>query len=344
MSRLHPAAWLRGILAAALGVALFAATAPAAVAREDSPVVFVSDTSYVPAGQVHEGDLVSVMGDVKVDGHVTGQVVSVLGTVEINGEVDQDVVSVLSKTHLGPKAKLDGEFVTVGWTPLRDEGSSIEGQRVNINFMNLLPFAGQGGGLKGLLRFVLILKLVKMAFLFVVLILIASLMPRRLSVMASVFPNRWGFAFLVGLLTYTGVLIGTVILTCTIIGIPLAIILWFVAKAIKWMGLAAILYLMGQTMGRNIWGRQLPHLASVLCGYIVFAIASMVPILGWGFSLVMSMTAVGLAIVSRFGSEATVAQALGTPPPMAPGWQPAPAQAPAGGAAGSGPGSTPSFS
>jgi hypothetical protein len=337
MNRLFPAALL---------FAGVAATVPGAFAAhvnvEVSPAVSVSDTQVVPAGTTHEGDLVSVMGDIKVDGHVTGQVVSVLGSVEINGEVDSDVVSVMSKTHLGPKAKLDGQFVTVGWTPVREEGSTIDGEKVNVNFMNLLPFAGQGGGLKGLLRFILILKLVKMAFLFVVLILIASLMPRRLSVMASVFPTRWGWSFLVGLLTYTGVLLGTIFLALTILGIPLAIVLWFVAKAIKWMGLAAILYLMGQTMGRNIWGRQLPHLASVLCGYIVFAIASMVPILGWGFSLVMSMMAVGLAIVSRFGSEAVAAQTAGTPPPMGPNWQGAPA--PAGGAAGSGPGSTPSFS
>ena len=340
MSRLHPAAWLRGIGAAALVVAGLAATAPAALAFEDSPVVFLSDTSYVPEGQVHEGDLVSVMGDIKVDGHVTGQIVSVLGSVDINGEVDQEVVSVMSKTHLGPKAKLGSEFVTVGWAPLRDTGSTIAGQRVNVNFMNLLPFAGAGGGIKGILRFILILKLVKMAFLFIVLILIAALMPRRLSVMASIFPTRWGWSFLVGLLTYTGVLLGTVFLALTILGIPLAIVLWFVAKAIKWMGLAAILYLMGQTMGRNIWGRQLPHLASVLCGYVVFAIASLVPILGWGFSLVMSMMAVGLAIVSRFGSEAMAAHPAGSPPAMPGEWQPAPA----GGAAASGPGSTPSFS
>jgi hypothetical protein len=343
MKSFDAAAWVRGIgWGLLLAAGLTATTTDArAKAIDVSPGVSVSDTSYVPAGEVHEGDLVSVMGDVKVDGHVTGEVVAVLGTVEINGEVDQQVVSVMSKTHLGPKANIHGDFVTVGWTPILDSGSAIEGQKVNVNFMNLLPFAGQGGGLKGLLRFILILKLVKMTFLFVVLILIAALMPRRLSVMASVFPNRWGWSFLVGLLTYTGVLLGTIFLALTLIGIPLAIMLWFVAKAIKWMGLAAILYLMGQTMGRNIWGRQLPHLASVLCGYVVFAIASMVPILGWGFGLVMSMMAVGLAIVSRFGSEAMAAHPAGSPPPMATGdWQ----AAPASGAAGSGPGSTPSFS
>jgi hypothetical protein len=343
MMRSDAAASLRGIFLAGLVAAGLAATATTAAADaiDISPAVSVSDTSYVPEGEVHEGDLVSVMGDVKVDGRVTGSVVVVLGKAEINGQVDDEVVSVMSKTHLGPKSHVKSEFVTVGWKPVVDPGSAVDGQRVNVNFMNLLPFAGQGGGLRGLLRFILILKLVKMAFLFVVLILIAALMPRRLSVMASIFPSRWGWSFLVGLLTYTGVLLGTIFLALTILGIPLAIVLWFVAKAIKWMGLAAILYLMGQTMGRNIWGRQLPHLASVLCGYVVFAIASMVPILGWGFSLVMSMMAVGLAIVSRFGSEAMAVHPAGSPPPMAASdWQ----AAPAGGASGSGPGSTPSFS
>lgn len=323
-----------------LAVALSALLPVSPLFASGSQAVSVSDDSYVPAGKVHEGDLVSVMGNVKVDGQVTGTVVVVLGSVEIKGKVDGDLVSIMSRAELGDAASVDGEFVNVGWTPIRSSGSTIGGEIVNVNFMNLIPFAGHGGGLSGLLRFLFILSLIKMALLFVTMVIIASLIPRRLSVMAAAFPTKWGWSFVVGILTYVGLWIAILFLALTLIGIPLALFLWFAGKALKWMGLAAILYLMGQTMGRNLWGRQLPHLASVLAGFVVFAVVSMIPGLGWAFSMCMSILALGLAVTTRFGSEPAVAGAGAVPgsPAPPPVWAAAPAGAPS---MGSGPGPDP---
>jgi len=301
-----------------------AATAPLAISGSVSvsPSVAVSEDSYVPAGQVHEGDLVSVMGDVRIEGEVTGSVVVVMGSIELSGHVQGDMVSVMSRSHLAESAGIDGEFVSFGWSPQRDHGSRIRGEIVNVNFMNLLPFAGHGGGLRGLLRFLLIWHLIKLTFLFIILLVITALLPRRLSAMAAAFPARWGWSFLVGLLTYAGVLIGACVLAVTVIGIPLALMLWFVAKMLKWVGLAAIFYLMGQSMGRNLFRREMPHIASVLGGFVIYALMSMVPLLGWLFGMVLSILALGLVLVTRFGAEpvpgpapATVTAGPAAPPP-----------------------------
>jgi hypothetical protein len=293
--------------------------------------VAVSDDQVVPAGKVHQGDLVSVMGNVRVDGKVTGTVVCVLGDLKVSGSVEGDVVSIMSRTDLGGAAQISGEFVNVGWTPLGVAGSSVGGETVNVNFMNLIPFAGHGGGIRGLLRFLFILALIKLALLFLTMVVITSLIPRRLAVMAAAFPQKWGWSFVVGLLTYVGLWIAILVLVVTLIGIPLALFLWFAGKAIKWMGLAAIMYLAGQTIGRNLWGKQLPHLASVLSGFIIFAFMSILPGIGWIFSFVTSVLAVGLAITTRFGAEPVVQQAPAGPGglPIPPGWEAAPA--PAGG-------------
>ena len=325
MSRPGPQTTVRA-LGLGLAVALSVLLPVSPLHASGGQAVSVSDESYVPAGKVHEGDLVSVMGDVRVDGEVTGTVVVVLGSVNVAGKVNGDLVSIMSKIELGENASVDGQFVNVGWTPDRATGSSIGGETVNVNFMNLVPFAGHGGGIGGLLRFLFILSLIKMALVFMAMVVITSLVPRRLAVMAAAFPTKWGWSFVVGLLTYVGIWIGVLFLALTLIGIPLALFLWFAGKAIKWMGLAAILYLMGQTMGRNLWGRQLPHLASVLAGFVVFAVASMLPGLGWIFSGVMSVLALGLAVTTRFGAEPAVEGAAAmpgaTPPPV---WASAPA-------------------
>ncbi|HEV8200459.1 MAG TPA: hypothetical protein VGS03_10585 [Candidatus Polarisedimenticolia bacterium] len=322
-----------------LVVALSALTSVPAFAGGDQ-AVSLSDEQVVPAGKVHDGDLVSVMGDVRVEGKVTGTVVCVLGDLKVTGSVDGDVVSIMSRTDLGDAANISGEFVNVGWTPLGVNGASIGGEKVNVNFMNLIPFAGHGGGLSGLLRFLFILALIKLAMLFLTMVIVTSLVPRRLAVMASAFPQKWGWSFVVGLLTYVGIWIGVLFLAVTLIGIPLALFLWFAGKVIKWMGLAAILYLMGQTIGRNLWGRQLPHLASVLAGFVIFAVTSMIPGIGWVFSGVMSVLAVGIAITTRLGAEPVVQPSTAGPGglPVPPSWEPAPAGGPS---MGPGPGSTP---
>jgi hypothetical protein len=281
---------------------------------------------------------------VRVDGEVTGTVVVVMGSLDMNGRAHGDVVSVMTRTHLGEAAQVDGQFVNVGWSPERDKGSRIEGEVVNINFMNLVPFAGHGGGIRGLIRFLLILHLIKLTFLFVIILVIAALMPRRLSVMAGEFPARWGWSFLVGLLTYAGVFIGVFVLAATIIGIPLALVLWMVAKMLKWCGLAAVFYLMGQSVGRNMFRRELPHVASVLCGFVIYAFLSFIPGLGWVFGKVLSIMALGLVLVTRFGTEpspaGSPARPVMPPPfsgsPMAAGPAPA-AGSPAGAGAGAEP-------
>jgi len=268
-----------------------------------SPDVAFGQDAYVPAGEVHEGDLVTVMGDARVEGEVTGSIVVVMGSLEMSGTAHGDVVSVMSRTHLSDTARIGGELVGVGWSIQREMGSEVGGEVVNIGFMNLLPFAGYGGGLSGILRFLLILHLIKLTFLFVILLLITALIPRRLSVIAAAFPQQWGWGLLVGLLAYCGVLIGVFILAVTIIGLPLAFALWYLAKGIKWVGLASIFYLVGQTAGRNLFRRELPHLASVLGGFVCYAIITMVPGLGWAFNLILSMLALGLALVTRLGAE-----------------------------------------
>jgi len=322
----------RSILAACLALSLIAipvsaAQAPGtgAPAKAERPPVAIAASasvigptgdSYVPKGEVHDGDLVAVFGDARVDGEVTGNVVVVMGSLELSGTVRGDTVAVLSPAHLSDTAKVDGQLVGVGYSIQRDAGSEINGEVVNVGFMNLLPFVGHHGGLSGFLRFLFILHMITLAFLFVVILVITALIPRRLSVMAAAFPVRWGWAFLVGVLTYAGVLIGVVFLAVTIIGIPLAILLGFLAAVVKWIGLAALCYLIGHTVGRNVFGRELPHLACVLGGFVFYSLLTMVPFAGWVFSMVMKILATGLVLVTRFGADPVPSQQPSAMPPQ----------------------------
>jgi hypothetical protein len=283
-----------------------------------SPDVSISEDAFVPKGQIHEGDLVAIFGKVRVEGTVTGQVVVVLGSLDLSGEVQGDTVSILSATTLGETARIHGQLVNVGGALDQAAGSRVDGERVNVNFLRFIPFAGEGG-LSALLRAIFILKLMLLALLFLFVLLATALVPRRLSVMAGEFPRRWGWALLVGLGTYVGVVIGGFILVCTIIGIPLALALLPAMWVTKILGLASIFFLIGNTAGRNLFNRDLPHLASVLGGFVVYAVLALIPFFGFAFKGVMSLLAVGIVLLTRFGSERTAPPVVTQPSPSAGG-------------------------
>jgi hypothetical protein len=287
---------------------------------DPTPDASVMANIHVPADEVHQGDLVVVMGDAVIEGTVTGELVVVMGSLKMNGTADS-VVSILSRTQLGETARIRGDLVNIGWSLEQATGSRVGGEFVNISFMNIIPGLGAGlGGLAGLVQLIYLIKLFKLAILFVVVLLISALFPRRLSLMAGAIPVKWGWALLAGLLGYAGLIVGCVILGLTIIGIPLAILLGFAMKVVKWLGLATIFFLLGQTAGRNVFHRDLSHLACVLTGYLVFAIASLVPFVGDLFALFTNLLAVGIVIVTRVGTSEE--PQAGSSPPVADGGVP----------------------
>ncbi len=293
----------------------------------DAPTVSISDVAHVPAGQVHQGDIVAIFGDVRVEGRVDGQVVVILGSLDLSGSVEGDVVAILSDSRIAETARIGGELVNIGGRLDRASGSRVAGEIVSIDFLRFLPLSGWfygWHGWHGLFLFLFLLKLVQLAALFVALLLVTALVPRRLGVIADAFPRKWGWALLAGLLAYSGVVLGCIVLAITLIGIPLAIALGFAMKVVKWLGLASILYLMGHTAGRNLFKRELPHLASVLGGFVVYSLFSLIPLFGSAFGMIMSVLAVGIAVLTRFGSEepwgrsGAPTSGVGSPPPGAP--------------------------
>ena len=142
---------------------LFARQAPQAEPRAapDVPVERTTPAAPVaptppepPARQYRRsnGDRVRVFGDVVVNEgeEVTGQVVAVLGSVRINGEVGDQVVAVLGTVELGPKAVVHGDVVTVGGRLHRAAGARVDGSVTEVALGDMsasisLPVAERAG-------------------------------------------------------------------------------------------------------------------------------------------------------------------------------------------------------
>ena len=82
------------------------------------------------------GDRVRIFGNVVVeqDEEVTGQVVAVLGSVRVDGEVGDQVVAVLGSVNLGPSAVVRGDIVSVGGRIRRAPGAQTRGAVTEVSF------------------------------------------------------------------------------------------------------------------------------------------------------------------------------------------------------------------
>jgi hypothetical protein len=166
-----------------------------------------------------------------------------------------------------------------------------------------VPFFHDAGGLQAIFWFIVFVQLAALAGFFLAVLLVTALIPRRLERIASAIPERWGWALLTGVLTYAGCTVAAIILFITFIGIPLGIAVCFALMVIKWIGLASLFLLIGQRLGRNLFKRDLAHLPAVLGGFVVYAILWLVPLFGWAVSQFLDFLAVGMVLLTRFGSE-----------------------------------------
>lgn len=87
-----------------------------------------------PSRRRTSGDRVRIFGDVHVreDESITGQVVAVMGSVRIDGEVADQVVAVMGSVRLGPKAVVRGDIVSVGGRVHRPSTAEVRGDVTEV--------------------------------------------------------------------------------------------------------------------------------------------------------------------------------------------------------------------
>ena len=99
-----------------------------ASSRSDSKVSFGSSI-HIEEDEVGR-DLVTIGGNIRVDGDIYGDAVAVGGSIEVNGKVTGDLVAVGGGVELGPEAQVLGEVTSVGGQVEKHEDAEVLG-RIN---------------------------------------------------------------------------------------------------------------------------------------------------------------------------------------------------------------------
>ncbi|MCY3972339.1 MAG: hypothetical protein OXG74_20590, partial [Acidobacteria bacterium] len=203
-------------------------------------------TVRVGEGEV-VNDIVSIGGDVKVDGQVRGDAVSVGGEAKINGRVTGEVVAFGGNVELGPEAEVWGDILTVGGRVRREDGASVLGEVSEVawddfdwNFGDDWFGGWDGDWFPGVgdrppfFRLGKVFDFVQSIIFTILLIALSGLVlliaPKGVNrVRAAASSELWAM-FAVGLgveVFFLPVLIlVSLLLAVTVIGIPFAILLW----------------------------------------------------------------------------------------------------------------------
>jgi len=312
------------------------------VERWGDLVSIFSGHIHVPADVRQRGTVVCVGGSALVEGDVTQDVVAILCNLEITGSVGGAVTGVLADMELRDATvsrelvsvlgalELDNttvkrELVNVLGSLDRDEVSRAIGQVVNIGF--------GGKWFPSVWSLLFWIRTFHKFVIFVLLVLLVLLVPERIRLMGEEAPVRYVSAFFMGLLGYLVYFVVWSLLLVTLVGIfP-----WELAfSVLKWTGIAAIFYAVGRRLTRAA-GITPSVLGAVLLVFAIYVVLMLAPSAAgfFGFAIIVALKlvflllveipAVGLVILTRFGTRrADTISAAPPSPPVAATVPPAP--------------------
>jgi hypothetical protein len=195
----------------------------------------------------------------------------------------------------------------------------VGGQQFNMGFGEGKITLSRWFGVLG--AFLFWVRILGLLVVFVLVLLLAAMVPERVRRISDETPNRIFAAFFVGILGYLAYWILLLLLLPTVLGFFLVLVLFFV---MKWLGIAGMFHWFGQRVGRGV-GREMSLLGAVLVGFVPYALLVLLPsafglagvVISSVFSLLiwifLEIPAVGLFILTRAGGPPRRLQSLEIP-------------------------------
>jgi hypothetical protein len=269
-------------------VALFtllpAGPALAADAPPDDRIV-VTGSVLVDRGETVPGDVFVADGDILVRGTVKGSVVALNGDVTIRGKVGGDVVAVAGLATLGRAARVSGDLEYLDKKPVLAPGAKVSGKVKKFD----------GGSFKGTFATAAIIIWaafsVSMLLLGILLLLLA---PRAADAVGRTVKHHKGMAIGVGIAAFILLPILAGLLSITVIGTPLGIILLLLL-----IPLFAIAYVTsGFAIGRLIIKGA--RILALIVGLLILCLLTLVPFLGALVGLLAVIFGLGVLFTTLF--------------------------------------------
>ncbi|MFY0577379.1 hypothetical protein ACN28S_26395 [Cystobacter fuscus] len=249
-------------------------------------------------------------GDLRVKGHVNEDAVVFGGNLEISGHVEGDAHAFGGNVVLGPDAKVEGDVSAFGGSVIKQEGAKVEGRTESFGGANIgRMVAGEikdsikeakqerdeerdsGGRFASfLLTFALLFGMGFLGQLF---------FPARMKALGTEIRAEPARSGAVGLLGALALVPALVMLSITVIGIPLALALIVVVPVLTGWGFTAVASELGARLPLPR-GRKTQAMVLAL-GLFILLLVGRIPVLGTLVMLAATLVGLGAVIRTRFG-------------------------------------------
>lgn len=247
--------------------------------------IVLSGSVLVDRGEVVPGDVVVVDGDVLIRGTVRGDVVAVSGDVTIRGKVGGDVVAVDGLATLGRAARVSGDLTYFDKKPVVAPGAKVSGKVEKIDGSEI------GDALKALAFGIWVAFSVSFVLFGLILLLLA---PKAAEAVARTAKARWGLAIGVGFGTFILLPILAVLISLTVIGTPLGIILLVSLIPLFAMAYIASAFAAGRLILKN------SGIPAFLLGMLILCLLTLIPFVGGLVALLAIIFGLGLLFTTLF--------------------------------------------
>jgi hypothetical protein len=205
-----------------------------------------------------EGDIVQIGTKIVVekDELANGDVVSILSNIVIEGKVMGDVAAIFGNVELGPDAIVNGEVVSILGSVTRQDGAVVRGETAVIGGRYphrglVFPFGPFGEGIFGAGAKIVVF-IISVLLILMVLYFISERMTKASVHVGESFLKSFGIGLLVLFAGTILVIVLAVILAITIVGIPVAVLLVLSFVALFVLGYFVAALALGRFVGKKL--------------------------------------------------------------------------------------------
>jgi len=260
--------------------------------------IAAGDVRLLPGSRIGKG-LSAAGGRVVLEGEVASYAHIAAGSIRIEGHIAGNVDAAGRQLQLGPKAVIDGTLTFRGPQP----AELAPGAVVRMGVMNVTHDPGAWWKWPVLFG---VFALVWIAGWAVVGIALLALLPGATARVTDAARTRLWWSAAVGAMVLLGTPIVMGVLTLTVVGIPLALLLLLIYLAVLPLGyLAGVASLSDWLSSR--WrrdqrsaGRGL-RIGMFLVTLLVVVLVTQIPVLGWSGGLLLWVVGIGALLVAPFG-------------------------------------------
>ncbi len=252
--------------------------------------------TVVARDQVRDKSIVSIKGDVRIDGKVTGSIILIGGKLYLNGEVTQDVICFATEITVDSGASIKGDFIVLGGEVTEGAKSRVEGDFLYFKF-NLKKIENTIIPILSDSKTITFLKTVKIIIWFIIALVVFALVPRKIYDAEKLFAINIAKSGAIGILSiflFIFAFFIFVIMSFIYIGIPLLLLLLILYFVIYIFGRTVMLFYVGSRIANAFKLKTISTTLYILIGIIFYAILKFLPVIGPIMLISMNILEIGI--------------------------------------------------